>query len=72
MYGAGSKMGLTVMLFADLEKYFLTSAFFEGFKVLVHHPEEFPNVRDRGFVLGPGKEMFAQVKATGEEVERWS
>ena len=32
-YGAGEAMGLEVMLFADKEKYFLTSAFFEGFKV---------------------------------------
>ena len=31
--GAGEAMGLEVMLFADKEKYFLTSAFFEGFKV---------------------------------------
>ena len=32
-HGAGEAMGLEVMLFADKEKYFLTSAFFEGFKV---------------------------------------
>ena len=36
-YGAGEAMGLEVMLFADKEKYFLTSAFFEGFKVSNQH-----------------------------------
>lgn len=53
------------MLYADLDKYFLTSAFFEGFKILVHHPEVFPEVRDKGFVLGPGQELFAAVNAHG-------
>ena len=87
--GAGEAMGLEVMLFADKEKYFLTSAFFEGFKVsffvnliwnlncspnlncnlfkiYVHRPDEFPLVRDRGFALGPGQEMFVSVDAVGE------
>ena len=57
-YGAGEAMGLEVMLFADKESYFLTSAFFEGFKVYVHRPDEFPLVRDRGLALGTGQEMF--------------
>ena len=95
-HGAGEAMGLEVMLFADKEKYFLTSAFFEGFKVsffvslcvdniclhftqtgnpylncnlfkiYVHRPDEFPLVRDRGFALGPGQEMFVSVDAVGE------
>ena len=59
------ELGLTVMLFADKRKYFMTSAFFEGFKVLVHHPEDFPEVKDKGFVVGPGQEMFVSVDAHG-------
>ena len=31
------------------------------FKVLVHHPEDFPLVRDRGFVIGAGQEVFVGV-----------
>ncbi len=80
-------MGLTVMLFADVDKYYQTSAFFEGFKVsssqadfchvrvfqfkeisfqvLVHHPEDFPYVRDKGFVVPPGSELFTAVNAFG-------
>ena len=30
-------------------------------QVLVHHPEDFPLVRDRGFVIGPGQEVFVGV-----------
>ena len=31
--GAGHNMGLSVMLFANKEEYFMPSAFYEGFKV---------------------------------------
>jgi len=58
-------MGLSVMLFADKEKYFMPSAFFEGFKVLVHHPEDFPSVKEDGFVVAPGTENFVAVDAFG-------
>ena len=27
----------------------------------MHHPEDFPLVRDRGFVIGPGQEVFVGV-----------
>ena len=32
--GAGQQMGLTVVLNSEKNKYFMTSAFFEGFKVI--------------------------------------
>lgn len=57
------------MLFADKNRYFLTSAFYEGFKILIHHPEDFASVRDRGFVVPPGVEMFVAVDAMGLKVE---
>ena len=28
-------------------------------QVMIHHPQDFPLVRDRGFVIGPGQETFA-------------
>ena len=34
--GAGQQMGLSVVLNADKDTYFMTSAFFEGFKVLIY------------------------------------
>ena len=61
--GAGDKMGVTVMLFADTPQYFMTSAFFEGWKVLVHHPEDFPAVKEKGFAVSPGTETFVAVDA---------
>ena len=33
--GAGQSMGLTLVLNAEKNKYFMTSAFFEGFKVRI-------------------------------------
>lgn len=66
--GAGVQLGLTVMLFANKNKYFLTSAFYEGFKLLVHHPEDFAEVREKGFVVGPGQEMFVSLGAQGDEL----
>jgi hypothetical protein len=68
-YGAGVSMGLDVMLYAEIDKYFMTSAFFEGFKVLIHRPDEFPLVRDKGFALGPGQEMFVAVDAFGNDLQ---
>jgi hypothetical protein len=65
-YGAGVGMGLDVMLFANVDKYFMTSSFFEGFKVMVHHPEDFPEVKEKGMVLGPGQEMFGGISAIGK------
>lgn len=59
--GAGNELGLSVMVDNQIEKYFLTSGSFVGSKVLVHHPEDFPLVRDRGFVIGPGQEVFVGV-----------
>ena len=35
--GAGQKMGISVVLNSDMDSYFMTSAFFEGFKVSIGH-----------------------------------
>ncbi|KAI9565143.1 putative amiloride-sensitive sodium channel [Daphnia sinensis] len=60
--GNGYRMGLALVLDADIEDYSVTNGKFDGFKVLVHTSEEFPDVADRGFVLGPGSETFVGVK----------
>ena len=62
MNGNGYRMGLAVILNADINDYSVTNGKFDGFKVLVHSPDEFPNVADRGFVIGPGFETFVGVK----------
>lgn len=62
--GNGYRMGLTLVLDADLDDCSVTSGKFDGFKVLLHSPEEFPDVSLRGFVIGLGTETFVAVKAT--------
>uniref|UniRef100_A0A0P5S1Q7 Sodium channel protein Nach n=1 Tax=Daphnia magna TaxID=35525 RepID=A0A0P5S1Q7_9CRUS len=72
--GNGYRMGLTLVLDANLDDCSVTSGKFDGFKVLLHSPEEFPDVSHRGFVIGLGTETFVAVKATtsfyAEEVAR--
>ncbi|KAI9552641.1 putative amiloride-sensitive sodium channel [Daphnia sinensis] len=60
--GNGYRMGLALVLDANIEDYSVTNGKFDGFKVLVHTSEEFPDVADRGFVVGPGSETFVGVK----------
>ncbi|XP_046649312.1 pickpocket protein 28-like [Daphnia pulicaria] len=62
--GNGYRMGLSLVLDADLNDCSVTSGKFDGFKVLIHSPEEFPDVAHRGFVIGLGTETFVGVKAT--------
>jgi hypothetical protein len=47
-------------------RYFLTSGYFEGFKIYVHNPSDFPEVHSKGFLLAPGTAMYASVGATGD------
>lgn len=49
-------MGLALVLNADVKDYSVTNGKFDGFKVLVHSQGEFPDISDRGFVVGPGEE----------------
>ncbi|KAK4020504.1 pickpocket protein 28 isoform X2 [Daphnia magna] len=62
--GNGYRMGLTLVIDAKLRDFSVINGKFDGFKVLVHSPEEFPDVADRGFVLGLGTETFVGVKVT--------
>ncbi|EFX85936.1 hypothetical protein DAPPUDRAFT_98455 [Daphnia pulex] len=48
-HGEGVQMGLTVLLDAQIDDYALTSSFFHGFKVLIHHPEDQPDPSTKGF-----------------------
>lgn len=72
--GNGYRMGLNLVIDANVDDYSVTTGKFDGFKILVHAPEEFPDVADRGFVIGPGTETFVAVKGTTsfntEEVAR--
>ncbi|XP_059352662.1 pickpocket protein 28-like [Daphnia carinata] len=63
-YGEGVQMGLTVLLDAQIDDYALTSSFFHGFKVLIHHPEDQPDPSTKGFAVSPGNEVYVGVTAS--------
>ncbi|XP_046454006.1 pickpocket protein 28-like isoform X2 [Daphnia pulex] len=63
-HGEGVQMGLTVLLDAQIDDYALTSSFFHGFKVLIHHPEDQPDPSTKGFAVSPGSEVFIGVSAS--------
>ncbi|XP_046452024.1 sodium channel protein Nach-like [Daphnia pulex] len=60
--GNGYRMGLSLVLDANVNDYSVTNGKFDGFKVLVHDGEQFPDISDRGFALGVGTETFAGLK----------
>ena len=65
---ANTQLGLTILLDPDIANYWVSENNFFGFRVLVHHPYEYPEVRGKGFAIGKGKEAFLAVSA--QVVER--
>ena len=61
---ASHRRGLTILLDAKSEDYFVTSDNFIGFKILVHDPRAYPQVDGRALVVGPGREFFMTVSAS--------
>ena len=60
---ANTQLGLTILLDPDILNYWVSENNFVGFRVLVHHPYEYPEVRGRGFAISKGKEAFLGVSA---------
>ncbi|XP_032777886.2 pickpocket protein 28 [Daphnia magna] len=60
--GNGYRMGLTLVLDANVNDSSVTNGKYDGFKILVQPGEHFPDVADRGFVLSPGTETFVGLK----------
>ena len=65
---ANTQLGLTILLDPDIENYWVSENNFVGFRVLVHHPYEYPEVRGKGFAIGKGKEAFLAV--SGQVTDR--
>lgn len=59
--GAGSHMGLSIILDADVANYFCSSTSSVGFKVLFHNPTETPKISNYGFYITVGEEYRAVV-----------
>ena len=60
---ANTQLGLRILLNPDIENYLVSENNFVGFRVLVHNPYEYPEVRGKGFAIGKGKEAFLAVSA---------
>lgn len=55
-FGAGSHMGLLVVLNASINDYYCSSTNSKGFKILLHNPTETPKITDYGFSVSTGRE----------------
>ena len=60
---ANTQLGLTVLLDPDKSDYIIKENNFVGFKVLVHNPYDYADVKGKGFAVGTRKEAFLAVSA---------
>ncbi|XP_075157996.1 pickpocket 28 [Haematobia irritans] len=60
--GAGSRMGLTVILNVSSAEYYCSKSKCLGFKVLVHNPAELPKISNYGFFMTPGREARVPIE----------
>ena len=56
-------LGLSVLLDAKSDNYYVSPENYVGFKVMAHHPTTFPEVGSKGTILDGGKEAFFGVSA---------
>ena len=58
---SGAPFGLSLLLDADTQRYFCPSSDSEGFRMILHTPLEFPQVKDSGLAVGLEKEIFMEL-----------
>ncbi|KAK7604719.1 hypothetical protein V9T40_005905 [Parthenolecanium corni] len=63
-WGAGSHLGLTIILNAELDEYYCSSEASHGFKVTLHNPVETPKITAFGTLISPGWETQIKIKPT--------
>lgn len=59
--GAGRRLGLYVVLNANVSDYYCSSTKSVGFKVLLHSPIEMPRISYFGMLLHPGRETQVDI-----------
>ncbi|CAB4058795.1 ASICN [Lepeophtheirus salmonis] len=64
---ASPERGLSILLDSKSKDYFVSSDNFIGFKILVHDPQSYPEVKGRSLIIGPGKESFMTIAASHTE-----
>jgi acid-sensing ion channel, other len=60
--GAGSQMGLSVILDANVNEYYCSSTDSSGFKILLHNPNETPKLANMAFFVSTGEETRVEVR----------
>lgn len=65
--GTGSELGLTLLLNADINEYYCSSTNSYGFKVLVHSPNDLPNIANYGTSVANGFESQLIITPTLSE-----
>ncbi|KAJ9583986.1 hypothetical protein L9F63_021678, partial [Diploptera punctata] len=60
--GAGTHLGLTLLLDANIDDYYCSSTASVGFKFRLHNPVETPKVAEFGHTLSPGKEYRIAIR----------
>ena len=60
---ASHLLGLSVLMDAKSNKYFVAPENYVGFKVMAHNPTTFPEVSSKGSIIDTGKEAFIAVSA---------
>ncbi|KAJ9596122.1 hypothetical protein L9F63_012706 [Diploptera punctata] len=62
--GAGSRLGLTLLLNAETEEYYCSTSASKGFKLLLHNPVETPKIADYGSLIAPSREYRIKIRPT--------
>lgn len=56
LLGSGRRLGLYLVLNANVSDYYCSSTNSHGFKILLHNPVEMPRISYFGMLLHPGRE----------------
>ncbi|PNF17623.1 hypothetical protein B7P43_G07373 [Cryptotermes secundus] len=62
--GAGTHLGLSVVLDAEVKEFYCSTSASIGFKLLLHNPVETPKIADYGLLLAPGREYRIKITPT--------
>ncbi|KAL3281010.1 hypothetical protein HHI36_004234 [Cryptolaemus montrouzieri] len=65
--GAGQHLGLSITLDTQVDKYYCSSTYSVGFKIVLSNPIETPKTADFGFLLSPGVEARYVINPTIRE-----
>lgn len=62
--GSGNELGLTLIMKSDIQDYFCSATKSNGFKILLHSPNDLPKVAHYGVAIPNGFETRIGIKPT--------